>query len=62
MSTIFNHAIRHEWIDRNPISLVRQSGKREHVPDVLNVSDLSALLAELKDPCRTAVFLAAVTG
>jgi integrase len=62
MSTLFSHAMRYEWIDRNPIALVRQSAKRERVPDVLDVSELSALLAELKDPCRTAVFLAAVTG
>ena len=62
MSTLFNHAIRHEWMDRNPIALVRQSAKRERVPDILAVADLSTLLAELKDPCRTAVFLAAVTG
>jgi integrase len=62
MSTLFNHAIRHEWMDRNPIALVRQSAKRERVPDILAVADLRALLTELKDPCRTAVFLAAVTG
>jgi hypothetical protein len=27
MSAIFNHAVRHEWLDKNPITLVRQSAK-----------------------------------
>jgi site-specific recombinase XerD len=28
MSALFNHAIRQEWMDRNPISKVRASAKR----------------------------------
>jgi integrase len=62
MSSIFNHALRNEWIGRNPITLVRQSAKRQRVPDVLDIDELKALLAELKGAHRTAVFLAAVTG
>lgn len=62
MSAIFTHAMRHEWIDRNPITLVRQSAKRERLPDVLTVDELRSLLGELKDPARTAVILAACTG
>jgi integrase len=62
MSALFNHAMRHEWMDKNPISLVRQSAKRERIPDVLDVNELKQLLSELKDPYRTMVFLAATTG
>jgi hypothetical protein len=30
ISALFNHAIHYEWLDKNPISLVRQGAKREH--------------------------------
>ncbi len=36
MSAIFSHAMRYEWLNRNPIALVRQSAKRERLPDVLS--------------------------
>jgi len=62
MSAIFNHAIRYEWLDRNPITLVRQSAKRERVPSVLDVGETSALLAELHQPYKVMVLLAAATG
>jgi integrase len=62
MSAIFNHAMRWEFFDRNPITLVRQSAKRVRLPDVLTVEEIGALLGELTDPCRTAVLLAATTG
>jgi integrase len=62
MCAIFSHAMRNEWINRNPIKLVRQSAKRERLPDVLTAEEISALLAELQNPCRTAVLLAACTG
>lgn len=57
-----NHAMRYEWMEKNPISLVRQSAKRERVPDVLTVREIAALFAELRGPCNTAVFLAFSTG
>src|SRR5207249_4441325 len=28
MHALFNHAMRHEWTERNPITLMRQSAKR----------------------------------
>ena len=28
MSAVFNHAIRHEWMERHPITKVRVSAKR----------------------------------
>ena len=62
MSAVFNHAIRHEWLDRNPISLVRQSAKREHIPAILDAAEIGALLTELQYPYRQMVFLAATTG
>lgn len=62
MHALYNHAMRYEWMDRNPISLVRQSAKRERVPDVLTVSEIAALLAQLREPCKTAVFVAFSTG
>jgi integrase len=61
-SAIFNHGMRHEWLNRNPIALVRQSAKRERLPDVLTVEEVRALLGALTDPCRTAVLLATCTG
>jgi integrase len=62
MHAIYTHGMRWEITDRNPISLVRQSAKRERMPEVLTVEELRALLAELKEPWKTAVFVAAVTG
>lgn len=62
MSSVFNRAIRHEWLDRNPISLVRQSAKREHIPAILDAAEIGALLTELQYPYRQMVFLAATTG
>jgi integrase len=35
MSVLFNHAWRHEFFDRNPIKLVRQSAKSRTAPSVL---------------------------
>ncbi len=47
MSALFHHAMRYEWIERNPIKLVRQSAKREKVPDVLELHELQLLLSKL---------------
>jgi integrase len=68
MSALFNHAIRWEFTDRNPItgpvpgSGVRQSSKRERIPDVLEVAEMRALLGELALRERVLVFLAMATG
>ena len=48
MSTVFNHAMRYEWADRNPIRLVRQSAKRERTPDVLTAEEIKSLLSKLR--------------
>jgi integrase len=62
MHVIFAHACRHEWIGMNPMTLVRQSAKREKLPDVLELEELKKLLAELQNPARALVFLTASTG
>lgn len=62
MHAIFNHAIRWEWHDRNPISMVRQSAKRQRVPTVLNIEQIKALLEHLQEPGKTAVLLDILTG
>ena len=68
MSTLYNHAIRWEFIDRNPItgptrgSGVRQSSKREHIPDILDVDEMQKLFAALQVRERVLTFLAMVTG
>ncbi len=62
MHAIYNHAMRWEFIDRNPITLVRQSAKRTSTPDVLTVGEIGRLLGTLVDPWRTAVYVAVTTG
>jgi len=62
MSTLFNHAMRYEWAEKNPIRLVRQSAKRERTPDVLTSEEIRALLGRLEGPYYVMAFLAAVTG
>jgi site-specific recombinase XerD len=62
MSVVFNHGIRHEICDRNPIQLVRQSAKRKAVPGILSASEVQRLLAVLEVRERTLVLLAFGTG
>jgi len=62
MSALYAHAVRWEFFDRNPITLVRQSAKRKQIPDVLTADELKALLAELTGIYRVMVFVAATTG
>jgi integrase len=42
MSVVFNHACRHDFFDRNPISLVRQSAKRRKAPNVLTPAEIKS--------------------
>jgi integrase len=62
MSVLFNHAWRHDFFDRNPISLVRQSAKRRKAPNVLTPAEIKSLLDTLALRERTLVLLAASTG
>jgi integrase len=62
MSALYSHAIRWEWADKNPITSVRQSAKRQNAPDVLTPKEIMAFLEELSDPLRMMIELGAFTG
>ena len=68
MSSVFNHAIRWEFADRNPItgsgkgSGVRVSAKRERTPDILDVQEMHLLLGALRIRERAMVFLDMPSG
>jgi integrase len=62
LSALFQHAIRMEWAETNPIRAVRASAKRLREPDILTPEETNALIAELPEPCRTMALLAALTG
>lgn len=62
MSGIFSHAIRYELADRNPITAVRQSGKREKIPVILEITELHRLFDELELRERTMIVCDALTG
>jgi integrase len=68
LSSVFNHAIRLELTDRNPIagptrgSGVRVSGKRERTPDILDVEEMQKLIATLGIRERAVVFLDMPSG
>jgi integrase len=62
MSILFQHAMRYEWATTNPIRLVRQGAMSQQEQIVLEPVEVSALLSELRDPFRTLILLASVTG
>ena len=68
MSHVFNHAIRWEFTDRNPIigivkgAGVRVSAKRETEPDILDVAELHALLGAVGVRERAMLSLAMHSG
>ena len=63
MHLLYEHAIRYEWTDRNPITSVRQSGVRQATPIRLSVDQLSQLIyGELKQRERLMVLLDFGTG
>ena len=47
MHLLYEHGIRYEFLERNPISKVRQGGKRLATPSRLDVNQLRRLLAAL---------------
>lgn len=59
---VFQHGRRWEITDVNPIDLVRQRGGRRSIPRVLSVLDIRLVLAELNEPYRTMVLIAACLG
>jgi integrase len=62
MSVLFNHGIRYEICNRNPIQLVRQSAKRKSVPVILSANEVQRLISVLGVRERTLVLLAFGTG
>src|SRR5579859_3094980 len=62
MRVVFNHGIRHDICDHNPIQLVRQSAKWKAVPVILSASEVQRLLAVLGIREHTLVLLAFGTG
>jgi integrase len=62
MSVLFNHGLRHELLDRNPVQWVRQSAKRKKIPAVLEIEEVKSLLGALEIRERTMVLLDVVTG
>ena len=62
MHAIFNHAMRWEWYNQNPITLVRQSAKRSRIPVILSIVQIQALLSHLREPVRTMVLVDVSTG
>jgi integrase len=68
MSALYNHAIRWEFTDKNPItgpvrgSGVRQSAKRERIPDLLEIDEFQLLQAELQIRERILVWLDMTLG
>jgi len=68
MSALYNHGIRWEFTDKNPItgpirgSGVRQSAKRERIPDLLEINEFQLLQAELRIRERILVWLDMTLG
>jgi len=53
MSVLFNHGLRHELLERNPVRWVRQSAKRKKIPAVLEIEEVQMLLGALDVRERT---------
>jgi integrase len=47
LSAVYSHAMRYDWVTRNPIATVRQSAKRKSIPDILTIDELSQMLETL---------------
>jgi integrase len=68
MSALYNHAIRWEFIDRNPItgpvrgSGVRVSAKRMSIPDILTIAEMQKLISAVHLRERVLISLDMVTG
>ena len=62
LSTLYNHAIRYEWLTFNPISRVRTSSKRLRDKDILTPDEFQRLAEQLSVRDRAMVLLAGSTG
>ncbi len=62
LSTMYHHAIRHEWLTFNPISRVRTSQRRLRDKDVLTPDEFQKLVQQLTTRDRAMVLLIGSTG
>jgi integrase len=66
MSAVFRHGMRHELLPRveatNPMKYVRQSGKRQSIPVVLEVEQFQSLFGALQQRERTMVLVDCGSG
>lgn len=68
MSALYNHAIRWQFTEKNPISGpvkgsgVRVSTKRMHIPDILTVDEMQKMISAVGLRERVLLFLDMVTG
>jgi integrase len=68
MSALYNHAIRWQFTDKNPITGpvkgagVRVSAKRMSIPDILTVDEMQTMLSAVLLRERVLIFLDMVTG
>ena len=62
MHLLFECARRWELVDKNPVELVRQSGRRQQTPRRLALEEFRCLLDQLEDPYRTMAILAGCLG
>ena len=59
---LFSHAIRHEWVQHNPILAVRSSAKRLREKAILDPTEFAVLLDQLNVRDKAMVMLAGSTG
>ena len=62
MHTLFIAALKWEMVERNPVDLIRQSGRRLKTPRILAPEEFRALLAQLTEPHRTMVLVIGCLG
>jgi integrase len=62
LSALYNHAIRYEWLNFNPISRVRTSSKPLREKDVLTPEEFQRLAEQHSVRYRAMVLLAGSTG
>jgi integrase len=64
MSDVYQHAIRYGWLtnEENPLLAVRQSQKRERVPEPLEAEEFRALILQLPHKMRVIGVVCATTG
>ena len=64
MSDVYQHTIRNGWLrnNENPLLAVRQSAKREHIPETLEAHEFRALMILLPQKVRAMGVICATTG